>query len=82
MGTGICFGCGKYGHKVRDFPRIALKKEGKKIEPSCQKEDAPTMRRFYALRTRGKNPCESDDGCMFFLSCCDMISFYVGEYGL
>ena len=48
VGTSICFGCGKDGHKVRDCPNIASReKEDKKVDPNVPKEDAPTRRHFY-----------------------------------
>ena len=78
MGTSICFGCGKYGHKVRGCPNIASReKEDKKVDPNVPKEDAPTRRHFYALRTTGEKPNKSDDdvGTSLSLSCCDMSSF-------
>ena len=48
-GIGICFLCGKDGHKVRYCPNIAFRKKGKKVSPSAPREDAPTKRRFCAL---------------------------------
>ena len=57
LGTGSCFGCVKEGHRVRDCPHIASRgNEGKQVTPSVPKDDAPTKRRFYALRTRGEKP--------------------------
>ena len=42
VGTGICFGCGKYVHKMRDCPNIASRgKKGKKVDPNVPKDDAP-----------------------------------------
>ena len=61
VGMGNYFVCGKYGHKVRDCPNIASTNEGKKVHPSVPKEDAPTRRRFYALRTRGEKLDERHD---------------------
>ena len=63
LGMGIFFGYGRYGHKVRDCPSISSRKEGKKVEPSGPKEDAPTKRHFNELRSRVEKPDEeeSDD---------------------
>ena len=70
LGMGIFFGYGRYGHKVRDCPSISSRKEGKKVEPSGPKEDAPTKRRFFALRTTGKKLVESDDDVSKFSLFC------------
>ncbi|XP_069143313.1 uncharacterized protein [Solanum lycopersicum] len=77
LGTGSFFGCGKEGHKGRDCPMIASRgREGKQVAPSVPKDDAPTKRRFYALRAIGEKPDESDDdvGKLSF-SCCNIGSF-------
>lgn len=72
LGTGSCFGCGKDGYKVKDCPN----RDGKKAAPSVPKEDAPTRRRSYALRSRGLKPDESDDDVdKSYCSCCNLISF-------
>ena len=36
-------------------------REGKKVAHNVPKDDAPTKRRLYALRTRGKKPGDGDD---------------------
>ena len=47
---------------MRDYFNIAYKvKEGKQVNPSVPKDDAPTKRRFYALRTRREKPGDDDD---------------------
>ena len=62
LGTGSCFGCGKDGHKMRDCFMIASRgREGKQVAPSVPKDDAPTKRHFFELRTRGEKPYENDD---------------------
>ena len=62
---------------MRDCHMIASRgKEGKQVVPSVLKDNAPTRRHFYALRSRGKKLDESDDDVgKFFLSCCNMSSF-------
>ncbi|TMX04500.1 hypothetical protein EJD97_008041 [Solanum chilense] len=60
LGTGICFCCGKYGHKVRDCPA----RDGKQIDPNISKDDAPKKRFLYALMTRGEN---DDDVGIFWV---------------
>ena len=45
---------------MRDYPMIASRgREDKQVSPSVPKDDAPTKRRFYALRTRGEKPDEN-----------------------
>ena len=58
--TGSFYGCGKEGHKVRNFPNIASRgKNGKKVAPNVSNEDVPKAKaHFYDLRTRG----EKSDG--------------------
>ena len=44
---------------MRDCPITTSRgRENKQVAPSAPKDDAPTKRRFYALRTRG----EKSDG--------------------
>ena len=82
LGTGNCYSFGKEGHKVKDCPNISSRgKEGKKVAPSVTKDDAPTKRHFYALRTRGEKPENDDDddeGKSLFVLYSKMSSFYVG----
>ena len=50
-----CFGCGKSGHKVRDFPNLKGQDKGSgQSQSSCSNVDAPKKNRFYALRHRGE----------------------------
>ena len=61
LGNGSWFGCGKEGHKVRDFPMIASRgREGKQVSPSVPKDDASTKRRFYAIRSKVEKPDEKE----------------------
>ncbi|KAH0661387.1 hypothetical protein KY284_026318 [Solanum tuberosum] len=54
-GTDGCYGCGKSGHKIRDFPVITDKgREGKLATPSGSGSHAPKQNHFYALQTRGE----------------------------
>ncbi|TMX01424.1 hypothetical protein EJD97_024535 [Solanum chilense] len=57
LGTGICFGCGKVLHKVRDCPMISSRgTEGKLVSPSVRNDDISTKTCFYALRSRVEKP--------------------------
>ena len=42
---------------MRDCPN----RDDKQAAPNVPKDDAPTKRHFYALRTRGEKPDEGDD---------------------
>ena len=57
LSTGSCFGCGKYGHKLRDFPT----RDGDYVSPDVPKDDAPKKSCFYALGTREAKLDEGDD---------------------
>ena len=62
LGTGSSYGCAKEGYKVIDCPMINTRgRESMQVTPSVPKDDAPTKRRFYALRSRGEKPDWSDD---------------------
>ncbi|XP_049391512.1 uncharacterized protein LOC125855903 [Solanum stenotomum] len=44
------YGCGKSGHKRRDFPMLTVKgRKGKQAPPSGLGSNAPKQNRFYAL---------------------------------
>ena len=78
LGTGIFFCCGQGWHKVRDCSMIYRCREGMQVAPSVPKDDAPTNRRLYALRSRVEKPDEkeSDDYVgKFSFFCCNMSSF-------
>ena len=81
MGTGSFYGCGKEGHKVRNFPNIASRgKNGKKVAPNVSNEDVPKAKaHFYALRARGSKPDENysgdDVGKLSFLLSSNMSSY-------
>ena len=48
--------------KERDCPMIASRgKEVNQVVSSISNDNAPTKRRLYALRTRGKKPGDGDD---------------------
>ncbi|KAH0773627.1 hypothetical protein KY290_010764 [Solanum tuberosum] len=52
-GMGVCYGCGKSGHQLKDFPtRTAKGREGNQAPPSSSNADAPKKNLFYALQTR------------------------------
>ena len=77
-GTDSCYGCVKEGHKVRECPIIAaIGRESKQVAPSAPKDDAPTKRRFYELRTREEKLGNGDDdeGKSLHFSLSDMSSF-------
>ncbi|XP_049368639.1 uncharacterized protein LOC125833518 [Solanum verrucosum] len=45
-----CFGCGKSGHKMRDFPMLMAKgRKGKQAPPGGSGSNASKQNRFYAL---------------------------------
>ena len=59
VGTENCFGCGKDGHNVRDFPNVAaIGKEAKKYPPRVVEGGSPKRNHFYALGAKG---IKSDD---------------------
>ncbi|XP_049388796.1 uncharacterized protein LOC125853135 [Solanum stenotomum] len=50
---GVCYGCDKSGHQLKDCPTCAAKgKEGNQATPSGSNVDAPKKNRFYALQSR------------------------------
>uniref|UniRef100_M1D9Z3 Gag-pol polyprotein n=1 Tax=Solanum tuberosum TaxID=4113 RepID=M1D9Z3_SOLTU len=59
--TDGCFGCGKSGHKIRDFPMLTAEgTEGKQAPHSGSGSNAPKQNRIYALQTRGEQEGSSD----------------------
>ncbi|TMX02766.1 hypothetical protein EJD97_019966 [Solanum chilense] len=49
LGTESCYGYGKEGHKLRNYPMIAFRgRENKQVTSSVPKDDALTKRRLYA----------------------------------
>ncbi|KAH0644892.1 hypothetical protein KY284_032776 [Solanum tuberosum] len=59
--TNGCYGCGKRGHKMRDFPMLMVKViEGKQAPPCGSGSNAPKKNHFYALQTRGKQESSLD----------------------
>ncbi|KAK4733737.1 hypothetical protein R3W88_007998 [Solanum pinnatisectum] len=52
-GLGVCYGCGKSGHQLKDCPTRTTKgREGNQAPPSGSNSDAPKKNRFYALQLR------------------------------
>ncbi|XP_049348209.1 uncharacterized protein LOC125812780 [Solanum verrucosum] len=50
--TDVCFSYGKSGHKLIDFPMLAVKgREGKQASPSSSNSNAPKQNYFYALQS-------------------------------
>ena len=45
---GVVFGCGKDGHKGRDFTT----RDGNQVSPNVPKDNAPKKRCFYELRNK------------------------------
>ena len=68
---------------MSDCTTIASRRrEGKQVAPSVLKDDAPTKRPFDELHFIVERLEESDDDLgKFYLSLCNMSSFYVGDYG-
>ena len=59
-GTDNCFGCGKRGHKVRDFHNVRVQRKGNgQTQVTCSNE-APKKNNFYALRSRGEQETSPD----------------------
>uniref|UniRef100_M1BQ68 Gag-pol polyprotein n=1 Tax=Solanum tuberosum TaxID=4113 RepID=M1BQ68_SOLTU len=53
-GMGVCYGCGKSGHQLKDCPTHTAKgREGNQTPPSDSNSDAPKKNHFYALQSRG-----------------------------
>ncbi|XP_049378070.1 uncharacterized protein LOC125842809 [Solanum stenotomum] len=49
VGMGVCYGCGKSGHQLKDCPtRMAKGKEGNQSPPSGSNPNAPKKNHFYA----------------------------------
>lgn len=49
-GMGVCFGCGKNVHQLRNFPTLLTKgKEGKQALPNGSKSNSTKLNHFYAL---------------------------------
>uniref|UniRef100_M1DJ04 Gag-pol protein n=1 Tax=Solanum tuberosum TaxID=4113 RepID=M1DJ04_SOLTU len=54
-------GCGKSGHKMRDYLMLKAKgREGKQSPPSGSGSNAPKKNRFYVLQTRGERESSPD----------------------
>ncbi|KAH0695924.1 hypothetical protein KY289_013406 [Solanum tuberosum] len=50
---GVCYGCGKNGHQLKDCPTRTNKgREGNQATPSGSNVDAPKKNCFYALQSR------------------------------
>ncbi|KAK4729735.1 hypothetical protein R3W88_022723 [Solanum pinnatisectum] len=48
--TGVCYGCGKSRHQLKDCPTCTAKgRKGNQDPPSGSNSDAPKKNRFYAL---------------------------------
>ena len=63
MCTTNCFGCGKDGHNVTDFPTISARgMEGKKVPPSVPRDDTPKRNLLHALRDKGSKTGDEDVG--------------------
>uniref|UniRef100_M1DQR5 Uncharacterized protein n=1 Tax=Solanum tuberosum TaxID=4113 RepID=M1DQR5_SOLTU len=58
---GVCYGCGKSGHQLKDFPtRMAKGRDDKQTPPSGLNSDAPKNNRFYVLQSRGDQESSPD----------------------
>lgn len=54
VGMGVCYGCGKSGHQVKDFPTRTTKgREDKQTLASGSSFNIPKKNRFDDLQSRG-----------------------------
>ncbi|XP_049371941.1 uncharacterized protein LOC125836823 [Solanum verrucosum] len=61
--TDGCFGCGKKGHKMRDFPtHLAKGRDTKQASLNGPDLDAPKWNRFYTLQANKDNGANPDEG--------------------
>ena len=59
-GTNNYFGCGKSGHKVRDYHNVRGQDKGSGQAQASGSNEALKKNRFYALRSRGKQDTSPD----------------------
>ncbi|XP_049345496.1 uncharacterized protein LOC125810024 [Solanum verrucosum] len=61
VGSDDCYGCGKSGYTMRDFPMLMAKgREGKQAPPSGSNSNASKQNHFYALQSRGDQESSSN----------------------
>ena len=63
-----CFGCGKSGNKVRDFPNVRSEEKGSGHVQACGSNEAPKKNCFYALHSRGEEETSPNVGPVCLMS--------------
>ena len=61
IGTNNCYGCGKDGRMVKDFPNVRSQGKGSiQYQSSGPRFEAPKRNQFYALKARGEQENSPD----------------------
>ncbi|TMX00273.1 hypothetical protein EJD97_001095 [Solanum chilense] len=73
LGMGNCIGCGKSGHKVRDFRNMRCQEKGGQASGST---DAPKKNHFYVLHTTSEQETSLDVLTGYYMRWSELLKDY------